>query len=358
MHVMHVVHWSQSGIGISVVNLVRELVQTGVGVTVVLFVPDDHTVANLRKIGCEVVLPADEKKAPYSMIPMIRSMGIVPDVVHTHSIMPVLISWLTFRGRTKYVHTIHSDYPYLSSLRPVDVCKKMLHSFLLRISSSVTVGVSQRVVTVARRALDCEPVLVYNGVVGIETEPVHDETEKKDGFVVTFVGRLDRYKGVDKLIRALALVVTDIPEVVLNVIGDGSERERLIRLAKELGIEQRVNFRGWQHNVFPTLLKSDLFVCLSSFEGFCLSLVEAMLCKVPVLTTKVGISLEIIKNGENGFFVESSDPPVVALMVKQIVLHRDQAAEVGAEGYRCVKEKFGIETCARSYRRIYERVMG
>ena len=121
--------------------------------------------------------------------------------------------------------------------------------------------------------------------------------------VVGSLGRLDAVKGYDVLLRALA----ELPDVRAVVIGEGAARPELERLARELGVADRVELPGWADRPAELLPGFDVFCLPSRSEGFPLSIVEAMLAALPVVATRVGSVAELVVDGETGIVVERDD---------------------------------------------------
>ena len=106
---------------------------------------------------------------------------------------------------------------------------------------------------------------------------------------VAFLGRLDPIKGVDRLLRAVALARREIPALRLEIMGSGErEHRRLARVADELGIAPAVRFRGMVlgQEKFDALARAHLFCLLSHSEGLPVAAVEAMGCGTPVVLSE------------------------------------------------------------------------
>ena len=119
------------------------------------------------------------------------------------------------------------------------------------------------------------------------------------------VGRLDKGKGIDRLLTILSRLDFDFQ---FDIIGDGSELGNLKNLAKSLKINEKVEFLGAQKNPFPFIAAADIFLFGSRYEGFPNVLIEAGACGVPIVAfnCKGGIS-EILRDGDNGFAVPDGD---------------------------------------------------
>jgi glycosyltransferase involved in cell wall biosynthesis len=125
-------------------------------------------------------------------------------------------------------------------------------------------------------------------------------------FVLLSVARLEFEKNLSLAIEALALVRQRYPEVGLLVVGSGSEEGKLKALVKKLNLNGYVEFLGWQNDVTSFYKTSNLFIQTSYFEGYGLSLVEAGLSGLPVVTTPVGIAQEL-ENGKDAYICAQND---------------------------------------------------
>lgn len=143
-------------------------------------------------------------------------------------------------------------------------------------------------------------VVIYNAVEpvdGVEPLPVLLRTPVK---AVT-VGRLVPWKQVNGLLEAL----TEVPELGLVVVGDGPERPRLERRARELGVQDRVYFAGRRpkKEALGLMAACDLFVLNSAYEGLPHVVLEAMALGLPVVATAAGGTPEVVRDGETGVLV-------------------------------------------------------
>jgi glycosyltransferase involved in cell wall biosynthesis len=132
--------------------------------------------------------------------------------------------------------------------------------------------------------------------------------------LVVFVGHLFPVKAVDVLLRAWALRSKAGAAGRLLLIGEGSERDRLERLAREEGVDGGVTFAGAlpQRVVAEWISASDLLCLPSHSEGSPNVVVEALASGVPVVATRVGGVPELVADGANGLLVPPADPPALA----------------------------------------------
>jgi glycosyltransferase involved in cell wall biosynthesis len=150
-----------------------------------------------------------------------------------------------------------------------------------------------------------------------------------DSFVIGMVGRLERYKGQEDLILALDdLPLNRLSQVVIVFVGGGEklEKERLQFIAKTLGVESQIRFAGYvEGNIGLLMRQFDLLAMLTKdFEGFGLTIAEAMLAEVPVLTTNVGAVPEFVAE-DVAFLVPPEAPDEIAAAILNVM---DNAAKV------------------------------
>lgn len=135
---------------------------------------------------------------------------------------------------------------------------------------------------------------------------VTDEITNNKEKIVLFVGRLEPVKRVDMMLYVWSILEKKYPEWRFVIVGDGSQKDVLIKNTKQLGLE-RVSFEGY---TLPTnyYKKASLFWMTSSYEGFSMTLVEAMsYCCVPIAMDSYSSIHDIIDNNENGILVNNND---------------------------------------------------
>ena len=131
-------------------------------------------------------------------------------------------------------------------------------------------------------------------------------TDKK---IIVSVARLVPWKGLDQLIKIMPEILEKNPDIILNIIGDGPEKNNLENLIEDLDLKEKVVLLGSisKDDVFCELKRSGVFVLNTSYEGLSHILLEALDAKVPIITTNVGGNPEVITNEENGVLVEIGD---------------------------------------------------
>jgi glycosyltransferase involved in cell wall biosynthesis len=192
---------------------------------------------------------------------------------------------------------------------------------------------------------------IRNGVAVMQPIP-EPPTRVGAQFRITSVGSLIRRKGHRELIQAVALLPAEVRAAVqLDILGAGREEVQLRALIGSLGLERQVWMRGHQIDPAPYLAACQLFVLLSSNEGISNALLEAMALGIPVLTTPAGGHAEFLRDGDNGYLVESRRPQEVADKLKAI-LKDDRREQVGARGYQTVRDQFRLDSMGAELERF------
>jgi glycosyltransferase involved in cell wall biosynthesis len=160
-------------------------------------------------------------------------------------------------------------------------------------------------------------------------------------------GRITRWKGQDVLLRALAKLPGVHGLIVGEALFTGDDRAfagELRNLAAELGIADRIHFTGFRRDIVPLLLSVDVVVhCSTSPEPFGRVIVEAMLSGRPLVATKAGGALEIVKHSETGLLVEPGNPDALARAINTLVENPPLASALGVSAQRDAQERFALE---------------
>lgn len=148
--------------------------------------------------------------------------------------------------------------------------------------------------------------------------------EYPDGFNIVSCGRLDPVKGFDLAIGACKLLTDKgINDFHWHIIGGGPIETELKKAAADSGAGEHIVFHGMQQNPYPYMANADLFVQPSRFEGYSLSIMEALALSLPIVATKAAAG-EQITNGVNGVLCDTSAESI-AEAVKNLYIGKDEA---------------------------------
>ena len=199
--------------------------------------------------------------------------------------------------------------------------------------------------------------VTYNGV------PLQDCEEAavamRPPYHLLAAGRFVRKKGFDQLICAAKILADRGVDFHLTLAGDGQLRWHLKWLVARLGLKARVRFAGFvPHDEIAALFAaSDIFVmpCIvapsSDRDGLPTVILEALMHRVPVVTTAVSGIPELIEDGDTGLLVPEKDPAAIAAAVQRLIADRDAALALAERGRARVRAQFDP---ARNHRRVFE----
>src|SRR5438309_10847448 len=139
-------------------------------------------------------------------------------------------------------------------------------------------------------------------------------------------------KYTDRVLRALQTLVDLGVDARLLLVGDGPDRDHLERYAHELGVMKRCLFLGYQEDVARFYDAIDALVLPSVNEGTPVSVIEALAAERPAVATRVGVTPDVIRDGVDGFLLDSADPGELAERLAELARDPGRPADIGATG--------------------------
>jgi len=279
------------------------------GHEVTLAAPPEATILReARTRGLDVLALPMRDKRPAGVRALRHLLKSRPvDVVVTHSSTDtwlVALARLGWRTAPPLVRTRHISAPI-----PRNPATRWLYQRAT--AHVVTTGESLRLQVIAETGLSPERVTSVPTGIDLRVFRPRDRNEARtvlglpaDAFIVGIVATLRSWKGHAYLVEA----VVDMPDARLVIVGDGPGRENLIAQAQKLGIADRVLMAGHHSDVAPWLQSFDVFALPSyANEGVPQAIMQAMACRIPVVTTAVGAIGEIARNDETALIVTPRD---------------------------------------------------
>jgi glycosyltransferase involved in cell wall biosynthesis len=184
--------------------------------------------------------------------------------------------------------------------------------------------------------------------------------ETSDRIRLVTVGRLEWTKGMTWGLRALTRLVEARVPVVLTIIGDGPERQRLLYTMEDMGLRDYVRPLGRlaPMDVRDELRRSDIFILPSLTEGLSNAGIEAMGCGLPVVMTDCGGAREGVTDGVEGFVVPLWDPEAMAEALLKLARDPELRARMGRAARERVLHDFTGERHVREFVRLFEESSG
>lgn len=285
------------------------------------------------------------------------------DLIHTHSPLPSAITRVV-ASRTSLVHTEHS-LP-ASRNRLTRLANRITYPFC-DVVISVS-GVVEREVTRGWPSPRVSKV-IYGGIdqeafVGIDPVDVTEVRRRlnipPDHLVVGNVAHLRRQKGHEVWLEAARAVIADAPATTFVVVGREKEsgyQDALERYSSDLGIADHVRFAGFQPDPYPYLAAFDVFLMASEFEGFPISLVEAMAMGLPVVATDVGGVAEALGPDGTGLLSPAGDHQALAARVLDLLGDEAGRRRLGAGARERASTEFTIERMVELVEKTYDELL-
>jgi glycosyltransferase involved in cell wall biosynthesis len=291
------------------------------------------------------------------------------DLLHSHWILPQgFVGALAARPLgIPHVVTVHGGDIFAlqaSLLRP-------FKRFALRGCTAVTVN-SQ---ATEKAVLDLAPGLkaVHRIPMGVsEAQPddaavvaFRQRYRQGSGPLLAFVGRVVEEKGVTDLLRAVQLLIPQLPDVSAVVVGEGQDRAAAERLAQELGITDRVHFTGWiaSARIPEVMTAADIFVGPSRRgrdgwkEAQGLTFAEALLAGTPVIATGLGGTVDLVRHEESGLLVDEKAPAQIAAAVARLTSDPALSQRLAETGGKLVQGYYTRSASAKAFSQLFTTLL-
>ena len=176
--------------------------------------------------------------------------------------------------------------------------------------------------------------------------------------LILYTGRFMPIKNVSLLIKSMRFVVDQFPKAKLMLVGNGPLEGKLRNEVKQLDLEKSVVFAGHASSrIEMYYAAADVFCMPSLYDNYPNSVLEAMSAGLPIVATKVGgIPLQI-KDGKNGFLVESQDEVALAEKILFLLNNPSKARKMGLENRKWVVKHFSWKESAKKLKRVYEGLL-
>lgn len=346
-----------------IVELTKTLSGLPYDLSVAYFRNGSHLVAELRSAGITV---HDLGKRRLLDLPFfLRLCRLFKqnnyDIIHAYSFSGELWSWLAnaICGRASYVSSIRGVYHWY---RPWQWWVK---GWISRHSSAVVAN-SKAGAEYAAQQMELRSTVidvVYNSIhlrnrSSEMKRPSPDAASGSDDHrTILYVGRLDRKKNLQCLLRAVHRLVREMPRVRLKLVGDGPDRKALEASVHRLGLDDLVSFEGIQEDISGYHASADVLVLPSFSEGFSNSLVEAMHAGCPVIASNTGGNSELIEHGISGLLFPSDDDEALAQMLRELLEDEERRQRMIDAARISVQPYLDNSRVRQSMAVIYERCL-
>ena len=295
-----------------------------------------------------------------------------PDIVDTHTAkagvigrIAAVLARVPIRLHTFHGHVFHGYFdPRLARL--IVLAERLLARFTTRVitlSDTLKFELAERYRICSREKIQVIPL-------GFELAPLANADRSSRGAafraevgarptdtIVTNVGRLAPIKNHDLLLQTAACLADTDRQVIFALVGDGSEAGRLKERAQELGVQDRVRFLGWRHDLDRVYAGSDIVALTSFNEGTPVCLIEALAAGVPVVATDVGGVRDVLRGGELGLLVPSNDAPATASAIRRLMEDPDMQRRFAAAGRSYALTRYSLERLLSDVSALYSSLL-
>ena len=178
-----------------------------------------------------------------------------------------------------------------------------------------------------------------------------------DARLIVSLGALKQHKRLKDLIWATELLRNIRDDFHLLIVGDGPQREALLRYRNLVQLRDRVHFLGPRDDAAAILTQSDLLWLSSAYEGQPNSVMEALAAGVPVVATDIPGVRELVTNGEHGYLVPVGDRAALGRYANKLLNEPDLRAQFGAAGRERMQREFSVKTMVARYDVLYRDVL-
>ncbi len=233
----------------------------------------------------------------------------------------------------------------------IKTASKYFYRFADRIIA-VSKGVREDAFQVTKYHREIE--VIYNPVITSDffrlkdERPTHQWLLDEKCKVILAVGRFHSQKDYPTLLKAFT-IVRGITDARLIILGDGAKKTEIKKIVKVAGLSNWVDMPGFVNNPLPYFINSDVFVLSSLYEGLSNSLVQAVACQCPVVSTdNTTNASEVVNDGENGYLVRISDYEDMAEKILQILTGKFKISRLNS------LRKFTMDVAFKNYMKLFQ----
>lgn len=301
-----------------------------------------------------------------------------PDIIHDQTPGPLALAVFRY-AKKRNIPIVSTDHAYPDNLtqqvklpelakKPINAAMNAYFMSFLRRSEYATMPTEQAIADLVpknRRFFKVPVEALSNGIdlsrfaKGRANSEIYEKYNiPKKAPIVLYVGRVDPEKSLDVLMNAFARVIQKIPEAHIVIVGDGTAREKLEKIATKNGFADHAHFTGRVvGDDLPQLYRTGtMFAITSKTETQSIVLMEAMASGLPAVAVKAGAVPELVQHGKNGYIYEPDDEESVARGITRILSDSELREKMSSEAVKRIA-KHDISHTLTRMEEIYNTVL-
>jgi glycosyltransferase involved in cell wall biosynthesis len=299
---------------------------------------ETHIVPDLvRRIS-----PIHDVKANLAIQKLLKQ--IKPDIVHCHSSKAGIIGrWVAKQCHIPAVFTAHG-WAFTEGVSPK---KQKIYRFIEKIAGMwcrKIICVSDYDKNLALREIPefrDKLLTVHNCIPDTEYRKKWVDYNAVKPLQIVTVARFSPQKKIKETLQILSLALQQNLKIHITFIGDGPQFDESVVYAQKLNVENAVTFLGARTDVEKLLPKFDLFLLLSNWEGFPISIIEAMRAGLPIMASDVGGVKEAVIHGKNGWLIPRDDSTIIDIL-HDIIANKKQLTQLARGARHLYEQKFTV----------------
>jgi len=352
---------NHGGAQMHLLSLMRGLKTKGISITLATS-REGFLTEKGREIGIEIRIVPHLTRQPNVYHDTLAFLSIrrllqtlQPSLLHLHSSKAGILGRVAgYLGKIPTIYTAHGwAFAEGASLKqkilslPLEAAVARLGGHIITVSHyDYELALQYRV------ASPRQMTVVHNGIpdIGYRANPGKPAVPR-----IVMVARFSYQKDHGLLLKALSRLQREAWQ--LDFVGDGPLLASVSRLANELGIGERVRFLGARSDIPEILAGSDIFVLTSRYEGFPISILEAMRAGLPVVASDVGGVSEAVLEGLTGFLIRRGDWKTLRDRLKTLLINPELRVRMGKRGRKRYEQLFTLDRMVNKTLRVYEHVL-
>jgi L-malate glycosyltransferase len=285
----------------------------------------------------------------------IHGWGVFPESYCASLLARIPVVVLMDHGRVNIDGTLDDKKSLYITIK-----NKFVKLFARNISAIISVSSDIKNLIIKEHKAAADKIhIIYNGIPDKKSLTDKQATfikefKKNNCFILASVGRLAKIKNYEKLVQAIPPVVAKYPGFKLLILGDGPERNAIESQIKCLNLSDHVVLCGFVPYARDYLIDCDAFILPSYYEGISIAILEAMATGLPILASKVGGNIELIKHNYNGLLFEPGDISDITNSIINVIEDPVSKTKYGVNNYDLFTRSFRLDIALSKYHALYE----